>query len=191
VLDDQVRTLHGCRRVVEQAMENRRGLAERKTSHDPERTIRQPEMKKVALDDTYFARSQPASRLAEPGGPDRVDLHSEDFCSSSCKCAGECSSSCTNLYDELARVEPCLSNEALGALRSKEVLAETATSLVSFCSRGWMCPRFSSAPPVHGHGAPPLHPRGLSTPAGPCPATIVLSRAHWQPALVVRSASAR
>jgi hypothetical protein len=172
-------------------MENRGGLAEREAGHDPERTIRQPEMKKVAFDDTYLARSHPASGLAEPGGPDRVYLDSEDFCSSSCKCAGECSSSCTNLYDELARVKPGLSNEALGALRSKEVLAETATSLVSFCPRGWLCPRISPAPPVHGHGAPPLHPWVLSTPAGPYPATIMLSGAHWQPASAVRSASPR
>jgi hypothetical protein len=164
VLDDQIRPLHERHGVVEQAMENRRGLAERETSHDPERAVRQPEMKEVALYDAYFARSHPGCGLAEPCGPDRVDLYCDDFCSSSCKGAGKCSCSCTNLYDELARAKPDLINETLGALRSKEVLAETATSLVSFCPRGSLCPRMSLAPPVHGHGAPPLHPLGLSTP---------------------------
>ena len=164
VLDHQVSTPHGITRVVEQAVEDRRGRPERNASHNPERTRRQSVTKKVALNHMDAPRSHLRRGSPEERCPVGIDLDSDHVYSPSRECAGDGPRSGTDLDNELAWKEIDPAYETLGVLRTKEVLAETATSLVSLC------------PLARGHGSPPLHPWDLFTrPDG------ALQRSNWNP----------
>ena len=145
-------------------MEDRGGLAERDAGNDPEGARRQPVVKKVALDDIDPAGADLGRGLPEPRCPDGVDLDGDDIYTPPRKGARERAGSCTYLYDELAGQKIGGVYEALCALRTKEVLAETAASLVS---QGPCNPGHGACPPVPGHGSPPSHPRNFSTSPGP------------------------
>jgi hypothetical protein len=62
---------------------------------------------------------------------------------------GQRTLSCADLHDELAGPETGVDYKLLSPPGKKEILTETATSLVSV------------APPSRGHEAPPLHPCGI------------------------------
>ena len=134
VLHDQIRTLHVCRRVVEQAMQDGSRVAERQASDDPEWTCGHPEAYEVGLHHEYLPRHRSADGLPQPFRPDRIHLDRDHLSTRMCEGKGQCADSGTDFDYELAGTNAGVAYELFSPPLTKEILTETAASLVSFVS---------------------------------------------------------
>jgi hypothetical protein len=87
--------------------------------------------------------SHPTDAGAEPLNTDRINLDRHYVDPSVGERDRDRSESCADLHDQLTRPEVGLGDQAISELRTKEVLTETAASLVPGC------------PPVCGHDGSP------------------------------------
>jgi hypothetical protein len=127
-------------------VQQRSGSAEGQRAHDAERTEGHPVAERVAAHDMHPADGSSAHLTTEVFRPLRVALQRNDFHAAPSERERAGAAARADLDHEITGSEGRFGDQRVGEVRLKEVLPETAPSLVSGC------------PLARGHGRSPLHP---------------------------------
>jgi len=118
-------------------------VSERKRSDHAKRPVGQGQREKIAFRDSHFVLERLTGRIAESLSPLRVDLDGDYVNLAPRQRHSDRAETGANLDDELAGAKVRFGDDALSELGIKEILTETASSLVPRC------------PQMGGHGRSP------------------------------------